>query len=156
MANSNDSPDAIRRRMAEIRSEMHYEMSQVVAEASSAADWRSYVKARPWMSLGIAFATGYLLVPRRRSAVVPVPVAVVAPRSLPPREVSRKPLLVNLLLGSLNFGGPLLMRIAQGMVLREMENFLEGRPKDSPPRTARSEEPTANVNRVGGDTDRRF
>jgi hypothetical protein len=60
-----DDADEIRRQMAAIRRELHQDVKEVVATAGAVTDWRRYITSFPWVSLGAAFAAGYLLVPRR-------------------------------------------------------------------------------------------
>lgn len=60
--------DDIQRRMAEIRRDLHKDVRDVVASAEAATDWRRYLTMYPWVSLGAAFAVGYLVVPRRQHA----------------------------------------------------------------------------------------
>src|SRR5260370_19340933 len=57
----------IQRRMAQIRRDMHHEVQGAVRGAQSLTDWRSLLGSHPWLSLGLAAALGYLIVPRRRS-----------------------------------------------------------------------------------------
>jgi hypothetical protein len=57
----------IQRRMAQIRHEMHGEVLVAVKGARSLTDWRSLARSYPWLTLGVAAAIGYLVVPRRRS-----------------------------------------------------------------------------------------
>ncbi len=64
--------DEIRREMAEIRRSMHEDVRGVVATAEAAADWHRYLMAYPWITVGVAFAAGYLIVPRRAKEVVTV------------------------------------------------------------------------------------
>ena len=156
LATSNNSADEIRRRMAEIRSKMHHEMSGVVTSAMTAVDWRSYPKSRPWLSLGIAFATGYLVVPRRSKPTVEVQANPVTPRASKPQDSTRQPLFTKLLMGGLAFGGPLLIRAAQGFALREIESFLEGQTRTVPPRQDRPQGPTANTTHIGSYGHKRF
>jgi hypothetical protein len=61
--------DEIRRQMAKIRIDLHYDMRSVVAGAEAATDWRFYVRHYPWVCLGVAFASGFLAVPRRRRSI---------------------------------------------------------------------------------------
>jgi len=68
--------DDIRRRMAQIRRELHEDVEEVVAGAEAVADWRRYVRMYPWAAVGIAATLGYLIVPKRRRSV--------------PRDVARK------------------------------------------------------------------
>lgn len=57
--------DEIRRQMAAIRRAMHEDVKEVVATAEAAADWRRYLVTYPWASIGVAFAVGYFIVPKR-------------------------------------------------------------------------------------------
>jgi hypothetical protein len=57
----------IQRRMAQIRHDMHQEVQGAVKGAQVLADWRSLIRSHPWLSLSLASAAGYLIVPRRRS-----------------------------------------------------------------------------------------
>jgi len=61
--------DDIRRQMAEIRRVLHEDVQGVVATAEAATDWRRYLTAYPWVSLGAAFAVGYFIVPRGHPTV---------------------------------------------------------------------------------------
>lgn len=65
MATVPNDADEIRRQMALIRRELHEDVKEVVATAEAVTDWRRYLKAYPWVSLGVAFAVGYLIVPKR-------------------------------------------------------------------------------------------
>jgi hypothetical protein len=58
--------DDIQRRMAQIRHDMHGEVLGAVKGARSLTDWRSLARSHPWLTIGVASAIGYLLVPRRR------------------------------------------------------------------------------------------
>ncbi len=61
--------DDIRRRMAQIRHELHEDMQGVVAGAEAASDpWR-YVTRYPWLAVLVALLVGYFVVPRRRRSV---------------------------------------------------------------------------------------
>ena len=64
-----NSVDDIRRSMAQIRQRMHQDMQGVVAGAEAASDWKHYVRLYPFAALGVALATGFLIVPRRRRSV---------------------------------------------------------------------------------------
>jgi hypothetical protein len=61
--------DEIRRQMALIRHNLHTDVQEVVAGAGEVANWRRYVRSYPWVAVGLAFAAGYLIVPRRRRKV---------------------------------------------------------------------------------------
>ncbi|GAC1466412.1 MAG: hypothetical protein NVSMB9_06930 [Isosphaeraceae bacterium] len=53
--------------MATIRRELHEDVRGVVASAEAATDWKRYITAYPWLSIGVALAAGYLIVPRKRT-----------------------------------------------------------------------------------------
>lgn len=70
--------DEIRRQMAQIRHELHQDVSNVVSgvsdvvnEVSEAMDWRSALRGHPYLLVGAALAAGYLIIPRRKKDVVP-------------------------------------------------------------------------------------
>jgi hypothetical protein len=71
-ATASNDVDEIRRRMAQIRRDLHIDMQGVVAGAEAATDWRYYVRLYPWAALGVACAAGYLVVPKRRRSVTKV------------------------------------------------------------------------------------
>ena len=63
--------DEIRRQMAQIRHDLHQDVSNVVSgvsevvnEVSGVMDWRSALRGHPYMLVGAALAAGYLIVPR--------------------------------------------------------------------------------------------
>jgi hypothetical protein len=71
--------DEIRRQMAQIRHDLHHDVSNVVSgvsevvnEVSGAMDWRSVLRGHPYILLGTALAAGYLIVPRRMKVVEPI------------------------------------------------------------------------------------
>jgi len=61
--------DDIRRQMAQIRRDMHLDVSQVVGEVEDAMDWRSVIRNHPYATIGVGLAAGYLIVPKRRRRV---------------------------------------------------------------------------------------
>ena len=63
-ATATNESDEIRRKMAQIRRDLHEDVREVVAGAEAATNWRRYVRAYPWASVGIAAAVGFLAVPR--------------------------------------------------------------------------------------------
>ena len=111
--------------MAEIRSLIHQEMRGVVEDASSAIDWRSYIRTRPLLAISLAFASGFLIVPRRLRP--PAPVLLHSEGNLPnvPPEVkmqkSGSPPLMGWLLGVV---GPIVLRAAQSYASSYVENLL--------------------------------
>lgn len=151
MATVRTRADDIQRQMAEIRSLLHWDMREVVNVATTATDWRSHLRAHPWLAIGIAFSTGFLLVPHRRSRpatlVVQPPAADVRDQQVvvKPEKSGRLPLF-RWFLGAII---PFAVRAAQSYALSHVENFLANqqsgpRPEAasgpaSPGRTARYE-----------------
>jgi len=129
--------DEVRRQMAQIRRELHEDVREVVATAEAAADWRRYLTAYPWLSVGTAFALGYLIVPRRpkpvagtalqsdltkvREAVETTRQAVVEAPKEKGDEAKRKKSLVGAALGMV---APLALRAAQGYALKYLEHWI--------------------------------
>jgi hypothetical protein len=117
--------DDIQRQMAEIRSQLHQDMREVVTVASIATDWRSYLRGYTWLAIGVAFASGYLLVPRRSrtSTVVVQPQAVVEqPRQVVTRtDKAAKSSLIRWALGAI---APIAIRAAQSYALSHIESLV--------------------------------
>ncbi len=69
----NDSPatKAIRQRMEEVRHELDEDVQEIVEGARDMGEWRTYVRAYPWVGLGAALVAGYWLVPRRHVQLRP-------------------------------------------------------------------------------------
>lgn len=69
----NDPPpaDAVRARMQQIRCEIDQDLKEMTASARSMVDWKHYVKTHPWVCLGTAAALGFLIVPKRSTAIHP-------------------------------------------------------------------------------------
>ncbi|MCA9024327.1 MAG: hypothetical protein KDA86_03850 [Planctomycetaceae bacterium] len=65
------TPDEIRRQMDIIRANLGGEVDGLVSNAQQLVDWRHYVRAFPWGSLGVAAALGYFAVPRRLEITSP-------------------------------------------------------------------------------------
>jgi hypothetical protein len=131
VATVDESVDDIRRQMADIRSQLHHDMTKVVEVASSATDWRSYVTDRPWLSLGAAFALGYVLVPRGVRPVVtaaaPLPLADASFRPAEPKQQHSSGLW-RALRGIAGLAVPVAVRAAQGYALRWVEGYLADNP----------------------------
>ena len=78
--------DDIRRQMALIRHEMHYNVSNVVSDVESAMDWRSVIRKHPYIAISAGLAAGYFLVPRRKpTRRVPLPQTLA---DLPPETLA--------------------------------------------------------------------
>ena len=94
--------DDIRRQMAQIRHDLHQDVSnvvggvsEVVTEVSEVMDWRSIVRNYPFVITGAALAVGYLIVPRRAGGgpqAVPNQFISAPRRSPPPRGGSNSDL----------------------------------------------------------------
>lgn len=65
------TPDDIQRQMSAIRTHLGGEVDGIVSNAQHLADWKHYVRAFPWASLGVAAAVGYFAVPRKLQIVSP-------------------------------------------------------------------------------------
>jgi hypothetical protein len=127
---ANDAED-IRRQMAQIRHELHQDVREVVVKAEAVADWHRYIRLYPWVSVGVAFAVGYLVVPKRHRSV-PRDVATAADvaevrqavqetrRDEPLKEKTKKGLLA----AAWATAGPVAIRLAQGYAVQYLENWL--------------------------------
>ena len=159
-ATSNDV-DEIRRRMAQIRRELHMDMQGVVAGAEAATDWRYYVRLYPWAALGVAFALGFLVVPRRRSvtraaekaaeqAVSKVQEAVQAVQPVASQRVEKekkKSGLIGVLLGMLV---PVATRAMQSYAAQFVENWIAQQGVLGPAPESGPQPPPGPVGRGGG------
>jgi len=61
--------DTVRARMQGIRCDIDQDLEDVSASARSLVDWKHYVEAYPWLCLGTAAALGFLIVPKRATAI---------------------------------------------------------------------------------------
>jgi hypothetical protein len=61
----NSNADDLRKRMSQVRENIDEDVGGLVAGAKSLVDWRGFARRQPLVSLGIGFAAGYLLIPRR-------------------------------------------------------------------------------------------
>jgi hypothetical protein len=68
---SHPTPEEIRRQMSTIRAQLGGEVDGIVSNAQELANWRHYVRAFPWGSLGVATALGYFAVPRTLQVMSP-------------------------------------------------------------------------------------
>lgn len=127
MATERKEADEIRFQMAKIRNELHQEMRGVVDSATAVTDWRSYVRNRPWLAIGLAFATGYILVPRRTQPVSTL-VVPMAGQSTPleMKDKARNPRLFTAFRWALGMVGPVAIRAAQSFAANAIENLLTG------------------------------
>jgi hypothetical protein len=65
--------DDIQRQMRQVRAELHDDVQDLVKSAHKMGDWTLYVRAYPWLCVGVAAAAGYFLVPSRPLVVHPDP-----------------------------------------------------------------------------------
>jgi hypothetical protein len=71
--NESVETQAILQRMSEVRCDLDEDVQEIVEGARVMGKWRYYVRTYPWVFLGAALAAGYLIVPRRQSAIRPDP-----------------------------------------------------------------------------------
>jgi hypothetical protein len=143
--------DEIRRQMAEIRSQLHEDVREVVNVATSATDWRSYIRGHAWLAIGVAFASGYLLVPRRsRPTTVVVQPPEVDMRNLQAAEKAQKPRRLPLLRWLLGAIGPIAVRAAQSYALNHVENLLANQQTGPPPEAVSRRSSPAQTSRPEG------
>lgn len=131
VATATDDAEAILRQMALIRRELHEDVREVVASAEAVADWHRYIRMYPWASVGLAFAIGYLIVPKRKR---PHPIEAVTHADLARvREAveDAKPVVVreekprkSLLMAGLGMLVPMAWRLAQNYVMNFAEQWL--------------------------------
>ena len=129
MATVRNQADDIQREMALIRSQLFHEMREVVDVVSTVADWHSYIRARPWLAIGVAFASGFLLAPRRGrpTALIVQPSApgALTPVPVPQIEKRQRLPLIRWVLGAVV---PIAVRAAQTYALKHVESLLENQP----------------------------
>ena len=123
--------DEIRRKMAQIRRDLHQDVQSVVQGAEAATDWRRFIRNYPWASMGVALAVGYLVVPKRHKAPtlqIAAPeiaraVAAEVPKAAEPEKKKGKGLL------GTAFGllAPVALRAAQGYALQFAEQWMAQR-----------------------------
>lgn len=139
--------DDIRKDMAQIRLEMHRDVVDVVHEAESIFDWRSYIRNAPWVSVGAALAIGYLLVPRRRSRPVETYISQPSIPAQPVLDGPRQESSLNLsfwgIAGSvLSLAAPVAIRAAQSYAASWLEERLLNSPSFGTTATSSSESRT--------------
>jgi len=121
--------DDIRRRMAQIRRELHEDVQGVVAGAEAATDWRRWIRNYPWISVGLAFGVGYILVPRRHRETPAIhithPEATKALALEVPRAPEKKK--KSLIGKGLGLLAPVILRAAQGYALQFFEQWMAQR-----------------------------
>ena len=122
--------DEIRRKMAQIRRDLHEDVRGVVQGAEAATDWKQFIRNYPWASVGVALVVGYIIVPHRRRTTNTTTIQM-APAEMtralaavePPKPVEAKK--GKGLLGTI-FGlvAPVAFRAAQGYALQFAEQWM--------------------------------
>jgi hypothetical protein len=127
---SKSAVEDIQRQMALIRLELHADVRGAVKAARSIVDWRSLVGSHPFLSLGVAAAAGYLMVPRLpreppAGVYVSAPPPGAAAGDMPPDQTLKRQRSHWALLGT-TFGllAPVVVRAVQNYALRQIENWL--------------------------------
>lgn len=142
MADATNDTNLIRKRMAEIRMELHEDVQGVVAGTEAAFDWQYYVRLYPWGALAAAVVAGYLVVPRKRRVHVELTHEESGPRPAgkSPREeiqedkkeARRKSGMLGMAFGFLS---PIVMRAAQNYASQYVENWIQQQTQTYPPGT---------------------
>lgn len=130
---------SIQREMARARRQIHQDVGGAIDGVQTLTDWRTIVRAYPWLSVSVAAAVGYMIVPRRAASGaakapktrvqandVMAPVAGSAPR----RSEAGKWALLSSAFAAIS---PIALRLAQSYALRYFENWLHGRAFPSVP-----------------------
>src|SRR5262245_7039056 len=66
---TDDDAEAIRRRMAELRRELTFDVRDVGRSARAMANPAYYVRKFPWATTAVAALVGYMLVPKKKEIV---------------------------------------------------------------------------------------
>ena len=67
--NESQRDETMQARMKGIRGDIDQGLVDVSAGARSMVDWKHYVKTYPWVCMGTAAALGFLIVPKRSTAI---------------------------------------------------------------------------------------
>ena len=65
MSDDNARAEEIRQEMQAVRARLDGKFNGVVTNARRLFDWQRYYEKSPWVATGLAFALGYVVVPRR-------------------------------------------------------------------------------------------
>ena len=115
--------------MAQIRHELHQDVRGVVEHAEAATDWRRYYRMYPWASLAVAFAIGYLIVPKRRRKIprdlaTRADIAQVREAVQEVKEPAKKAASKGILGALFGMLVPVVVRAAQGYAMQYFETWL--------------------------------
>jgi hypothetical protein len=128
VATASSEIDEIRRKMANIRRDIHEDIKGVVEGAEEVADWRHYIRLYPWAAVGLAFAAGYLVVPKRKKSAAPTQIVVAAapPTPAAAQAITAEPEkkgrgLIGMGLGMI---APIAVRAAQNYLTHFVTNWI--------------------------------
>jgi hypothetical protein len=113
--NESVETQAILQRMNEVRCDLDEDVQEIVEGARVMGKWRYYVRTYPWVCLGAALAAGYLIVPRRQSAIRPDP-------QTPPELANHSPFVAAQASSTGNTRG-MLLAFAGNLVLRGLTSY---------------------------------
>jgi hypothetical protein len=134
LATSRSEADDIRLQMAKIRSALHQDVLEVVDGASAATDVRAYLRKSPWLAIGLAFVSGYVLVPRGRkpsvaTVIMPPPPPTSAETFVQPVEPERRSWgILRPMIWTLGALWPIALRIGQSYAVNYVDALLANNP----------------------------
>jgi hypothetical protein len=120
----------IQREMARARRQIHDDVGGAIDGVQTLTDWRTIVRGHPWLSLGIAAAIGYLVVPRRFVTRLGEPAETRLLRDAPVKpaalSATRSSDGGKWAFASSAFAviSPIALRVAQSYALRYIDNWL--------------------------------
>jgi hypothetical protein len=127
VATATNDVDEIRRKMAQIRRELHEDVRDVVASAEAVTDWRRYIRMYPWAALGLAAVAGFLIVPKRHRTIPPdiaTHADVAQVREVVEEVKAKKKSRKGLIGAALGFAVPIALRAAQGYAVQYLESWI--------------------------------
>ena len=71
VATTADTAEEIQSQMRQVRRELGEDVQEIVDNARIMTDWKHYVRAYPWVCMGVALAAGYFVVPSRPNLIRP-------------------------------------------------------------------------------------
>ncbi len=155
-----DDAAEIRRRMAQIRRELHEDVQEVVAGAEAVFDWRRYIRMFPWAAVGLAFSVGYIVIPKRRRSIprdlarqgdiadVREAIAKSQEPAESPGSEKRKKSLVGAALGMLV---PLVWRVGRNYAMSYLEQWIAQQQQQYMAATGPSASPGSSASQGPGD-----
>lgn len=118
--------DRLRQEMRTIRRELGGDVEEIVEHAERLMDWRYYVERFPWVSVGAALVTGYLVVPGR---YVTLPTDERTLEKLAERipvvmKQKAEPAKQGIIAGLVTMGTGFLMRAAMGYATQQVQKMM--------------------------------